>query len=113
MFPVPLRSDVIAGTKTTDIFIIVEDLSNLLGRPDEELSFHALRVGVSRRIKSPLRIGHLPKNIVQYLRHNMPIRFLLGDLVGLEIGSGKQCIVIELSLIHISEPTRLLSISYA
>src|SRR4029079_5943390 len=57
---------------------------DLRRRPDEELPFFTLAVGVLRRIETTTRISHLAPNVVKRLRGDLTIELIAGDLISVE-----------------------------
>jgi hypothetical protein len=74
--------------------LAVEDLANLVRRPDKELALLALAVGVLRRIETSLRIEHFPHDIVQDFLGDGAEELVAGDLPGVQIDAGQLGVVV-------------------
>ena len=68
---------------------------DLVRRPDKELAFFALAVGVLRGVKSTAWIGHFTDNVVENLFGDGPEERVTRDLPGMEVDAGELGVVVQ------------------
>jgi hypothetical protein len=78
--------------------VLAQYFPDLVGRPDKELAFLALAVGVLGRIESPFRIKHFAHHIVQNLHCDGAEELIASYLPSMEGDTGQLRIVIKHSL---------------
>ena len=64
-------------------------------RPDEELAFFSLAVGVLRGVEAAGRAGHLPHDVVQDLLGDGAVERLAGHLPSVQVDAGQLGVVVE------------------
>jgi hypothetical protein len=73
----------------------VEDGFQILGRPDVELAFHALRVGVFGGVEAALLARHVAQDIVEGLLGDAAVEVVPGGLVRLQVEAGEEGVIVE------------------
>ncbi len=73
----------------------IEGGFDLGGRPDKELAFVPLAVGVLRAVKAPFRRRHLTQHVVDRLLHDAAVERAAHGLPGMQIGAQQLGVVVE------------------
>ena len=91
---VAVQSDPVEVHEQPSVFL-AERLPYLLRPPNEEFPLFALAVCVLRAIEPAFRRCHLARGIVQRFLHDLPMRLIPSDLVGMKIQSRQQRVVVQ------------------